>query len=90
MASGNEALADFASQIHRALERIADALEKLASGSRDGDTLLDMDGVAKLLNISRNAVRERHKRRLLPKRIPASTPYKPLWRKRDLIGGEGR
>jgi hypothetical protein len=67
------------------MERLVKALES----RNDGDTLLDMDGVALLLGISRNAVRERYKRRLLPKRIPASTPYKPMWRKRDLIGGEG-
>jgi len=58
----------------------------LEARTSSDDELLDMDGVAALLRISKAAVRTRYYEGKLPKRIPASTQKKPLWRKRDLIG----
>ena len=69
-------------------EAIIKLVTLLESRSSDGDTLLNMEEAAQLLRISRQAVKERVRMGKMPKPIPASTRRHPLWRKRDLIGGE--
>ena len=69
-------------------EAIIKLVTLLESRTSDGDTLLDMDEAAVLLRTSRMAIKERLRVGKMPKPVPGSTRKKPLWRKRDLIGGE--
>lgn len=68
------------------LERIADALEKIASREGGANETVDAKGAAAILKCSVEAVYVRYKRGQLPPPIP-SRSRRLLWRKGDLLRG---
>ena len=69
------------------LERIADALERLAGPSEAANLeTVDVDGTAKLLHTTPRVIYVRRQRGQMPKPLPGSRRL--IWRKADLLRGE--
>jgi len=69
------------------LERIANALEKLAAPTAVANTeTVDVKGAAELLHTTPRVIYVRHQKGQLPKPIPGSRRL--IWRKADLLRGK--
>ena len=72
-----------AGQIHETLQRIAEALERLAGAQRSPSSeTVDVKEAAVLLKTTPRAVYVRHQRGQMPRPLPGR---KLLWRKSDLL-----
>lgn len=72
-----------ARHLERTLERIANALEKLAAGADSANDTVDVKGAAEILRCTPRAVYTRHCRGQLPP--PVRGARRLVWRKADLL-----
>jgi hypothetical protein len=63
------------------LERIATALERLATPQETADTV-DVEGAARLLKTTQGGIYARHRRGKMPRRLPGR---RLVWRTADLL-----
>lgn len=63
------------------LERIATALERLATPQEVADTV-DVEGAARLLQTTQGGIYARHRRGKMPRRLPGR---RLVWRTADLL-----
>lgn len=70
-------------QLHLTLERIANALEKLASGTDAANDTVDVKGAAALLHTTPRVIYVRHESGQMPRPLPGTRRL--VWRKADLL-----